>query len=118
MIYFASLLLMASAAEIPPKSSVTFKLDLETNQEHGGQYASISVGDSQSIRVLPSTLQDSLGFSSEDCDACATPNSYKNTGTLIDNNPPQKVLMNYVNHELYGINKQYLLTGNIIEDKV
>jgi hypothetical protein len=26
--------------------------------------------------------------------------------------------MNYVNHELYGINKQYLLTGNIIEDNV
>ena len=68
--------------------------------------------------MLPSTLQESLGFSSEDCSACATPNSYKNTGTLIDNNPPQKVLMNYVNHELYGINKQYLLTGNIIEDNV
>ena len=86
---------MASAAEIPPKSSVTFKIDLETNPEHGGQFTTVSVGDSQNIRVLPSTLQESLGFSSEDCSACATPNSYRNTGTLIDNNPPQRILMNY-----------------------
>ena len=109
---------MASAAEIPPKSSLTFKMDLETNPEHGGQFATVSVGDSQQIKVLPSIFQEALAFSSEDCVACATPNSYKMTGKLIDDNPPQKTMMNYVNHELYGINKKYLLTGNIVEDKL
>ena len=70
---------------------------------------------------MPTPLKETIGFSSSSCTGCDTPTSYtmSDSGSVVNTTvEPVQSLMSYINHELHGFNRQYLLDGNLVSDEI